>query len=648
MVAYKGAQPKPCGGAEESSADASVDRTVADVNDVHMISVRIRKARVQKARVTDAGVLPHRLCRREENCRTVRGQVLPHRLCRREENCRTVRAHHACAEQHATHWAPLPWQAGAVTAAIRKERAGSPGLQLERLSAAARAEGLGDLGVRAGMDEDLYNTLGVDKEATDDEVKRAFRRLSLAYHPDRWQDQQDKREAGQRFLRVARAYTVLSDSSKRMAYDELGPHDFEQGVRLLSTEVNSAAKLRAKFDREQRRSAEREYQSRLQMAGSVVVSATASDMLAPADPDTPWSDRMGPSLASVAMSEDMTLMLGQRSALTLGCQILTRAGLGGCTLRMGFKRQLGHHSAIQASASGFNGAPGLGLTASRRISRHSTASISGQVSSRGLTGFALRASRQLSRHTLAELVWTLGTWDEPGSLALRLNRSAGRQGEEGGGGAEESPHEHNEADREAQRREREGREAEGREAEASEAEGRGLEGGAAAAEAAAGDAAAAEAAAGARAGGLLARTRCAVHHDASILLVLRRSLLRRLPSPASAAVALRSLLHQLVRRLRSRMSRSGCEISLQPTGPRMGATLVWRHSRRSRSKLAVRFLLRYRIAIVSTGVHVEAEVRADGAATARAHLPGPVAHPPPPRCHRRGPCPTRNGHAPPD
>jgi len=57
MVAYKGAQPKPCGGAEESSADASVDRTVADVNDVHMISVRIRKARVQKARVTDAGVL---------------------------------------------------------------------------------------------------------------------------------------------------------------------------------------------------------------------------------------------------------------------------------------------------------------------------------------------------------------------------------------------------------------------------------------------------------------------------------------------------------------------------------------------------------------------------------------------------------------
>jgi len=198
------------------------------------------------------------------------------------------------------------------------------------------------------MDDDLYTTLGVEKEATDDDVKRAYRRLSLAYHPDRWQGTQDKRDAGERFLRVTRAYTVLSDSHKRMAYDELGPRDFEQGMRLLSTEVNSSAKLRAKFEREQQRTSEREYQARLRMAGSVVLSSTASDMLAPADPDTPWSERMGPSLASAAMNEDMTLVLDRRTALTLGCQILTKSGLGGCTLRMGFKRSLGHHAAIQA------------------------------------------------------------------------------------------------------------------------------------------------------------------------------------------------------------------------------------------------------------------------------------------------------------
>jgi DnaJ-class molecular chaperone len=80
-----------------------------------------------------------------------------------------------------------------------------------------RAEGGDGLAME---DEDLYNTLGVDREATDAELKHAFRRLSLAYHPDRWQDERDKREVKQRFLRVSRAYTVLSDSSKRMAYDE--------------------------------------------------------------------------------------------------------------------------------------------------------------------------------------------------------------------------------------------------------------------------------------------------------------------------------------------------------------------------------------------------------------------------------------------
>ena len=231
-------------------------------------------------------------------------------------------------------------------------------------------------------EEDLYNTLGIEREATDEEVKRAFRRLSLAYHPDRWQDEQDKREAGQRFLRVARAYTVLSDANKRMAYDELGPHDFEQGLHLLSTEVNTAAKLRAKFEREQRRNAEREYHGRLRMTGSVVLSSSASDMLAPADPDTPWNERMGPSLSSAAMNEDMTLVFNPRTALTLGCQILTRSGLGACTLRMGFKRQLGHHSALQASGAAFNGAPALAFTASRRISRHSSGSVSAQVSPR--------------------------------------------------------------------------------------------------------------------------------------------------------------------------------------------------------------------------------------------------------------------------
>ena len=255
---------------------------------------------------------------------------------------------------------------------------------------------------------DLYSVLGVAEEASEDELKRAFRRLSLAYHPDRWQAPQDKREAGERFLHVARAYGVLSDERKRMAYDELGPRDFEQGQQLLTAEVDSAAKLRARFEREKRRVAEQAYHGKLRMSGSLVVGASASDLLAPADPDLPLGERLWPHISSVSMSEDMALALSQRTALTCGCQLLTKGGLGGCTLRLGFKRQLGHHAFLHASASGLNGSPApptglnphwirhyggvvhvgsplsVGLSASRRLSRHSNGGVSASLSPRGL------------------------------------------------------------------------------------------------------------------------------------------------------------------------------------------------------------------------------------------------------------------------
>lgn len=63
---------------------------------------------------------------------------------------------------------------------------------------------------------DPYATLGVEPEASDEDIKRAFRRLSLTYHPDRWLDDDEKRVAGSQWLRIASAYDTLSDTKKRM------------------------------------------------------------------------------------------------------------------------------------------------------------------------------------------------------------------------------------------------------------------------------------------------------------------------------------------------------------------------------------------------------------------------------------------------
>jgi len=74
--------------------------------------------------------------------------------------------------------------------------------------------------------EDYYKILGVDRNATQEEIKKAYRRMALKYHPDR--NPGDK-EAEKKFKQAAEAYEVLSDPEKRARYDRYG-HAGLEGV----------------------------------------------------------------------------------------------------------------------------------------------------------------------------------------------------------------------------------------------------------------------------------------------------------------------------------------------------------------------------------------------------------------------------------
>jgi molecular chaperone DnaJ len=72
---------------------------------------------------------------------------------------------------------------------------------------------------------DYYEVLGIPKNATDEEIKRAFRRLAFKYHPDHNRDD----TAGEKFKEANEAYKVLSDPDKRVAYDRFG-HGGTEGL----------------------------------------------------------------------------------------------------------------------------------------------------------------------------------------------------------------------------------------------------------------------------------------------------------------------------------------------------------------------------------------------------------------------------------
>src|SRR3954464_10946657 len=78
---------------------------------------------------------------------------------------------------------------------------------------------------------DYYEVLGVPKNASDDEIKKAYRKLAMKYHPDRNQGEGSSKDAEARFKEAKEAYEMLSEPEKKAAYDQYGHAGVDPNMR---------------------------------------------------------------------------------------------------------------------------------------------------------------------------------------------------------------------------------------------------------------------------------------------------------------------------------------------------------------------------------------------------------------------------------
>ena len=76
---------------------------------------------------------------------------------------------------------------------------------------------------------DYYEVLGVNRDAADDEIKKAYRKLAMKYHPDR---NPDNAKAEEQFKEAKEAYEIISNAEKRVAYDQYGHAGVDQAAAM--------------------------------------------------------------------------------------------------------------------------------------------------------------------------------------------------------------------------------------------------------------------------------------------------------------------------------------------------------------------------------------------------------------------------------
>ncbi|XP_076132476.1 dnaJ homolog subfamily C member 11a [Alosa pseudoharengus] len=279
--------------------------------------------------------------------------------------------------------------------------------------------------------DDYYSLLNVRREATQDELKAAYRRLCMLYHPDKHRDPELKSQAEQLFNLVHQAYEVLSDPQSRAIYDIYGKRGLEvEGWEVIERK-RTPAEIREEFERLQREREERRLQQRTNPKGTISVGVDATDLFDRYEEDyddVPSGGLPHIEINKMHISQSIEAPLTSADTAILSGSLSTHNGNGGGNITMALRKVTSAKGwgEVEFGAGDTHG-PLFGLKIFRNLTTRCflTAQCGMQFSSRGVRpGVTTVLARHLDKNTMGYLQWRWGTQSSMNTSIVRDTKSS--------------------------------------------------------------------------------------------------------------------------------------------------------------------------------------------------------------------------------
>ncbi|EFJ44045.1 molecular chaperone [Volvox carteri f. nagariensis] len=256
-----------------------------------------------------------------------------------------------------------------------------------------------DLDILSDDFAEYYAVLNVPRDASDEDIRRAYRTLAQVYHPDKHTDPEQKKKAEQAFNRLQEAYEVLSDPQRRQVYDVYGKEGLAAGFEV-GTKLDSVEDLKKKWE---------EFKKQQEADRAELLSNHRGIYMCRLDLSDPRASLAGqrPLFRAATVTNSIDTPVGESDVFYMQGNAALRANAGAGSLIFGYRRVLSQHDSLDINAV-LGPRPSATVTSTRQLTPFTSASVTTSYTVGMGTGMQVSTTRHLPYNMQATLGWVVG------------------------------------------------------------------------------------------------------------------------------------------------------------------------------------------------------------------------------------------------